>query len=320
MSQFKLFMISAMYENGGNTTHRLLDGHPELFAYPFESQVGTNLVSDYLSSYVPFKYRWPEFSLEGTPEQDYELIFDEEMKVLLRTPERSKFKNCGLKINEKERIARFVELAKSGPRSRARLVEAFFRSTFDTWTNFNRKGSEHIYLGYNPVQVFDTEKIFADFPNAHVIHVVRNPYSGYSDTKKRPYPLSLARYTWTWNLNQHMALTYAEKYPKQFHIIRFEDIVADTKGALSRLCGQLGIAWSDTCLAPSWNSTVLREVYPWGTIRVPTPDVNVATMNELSESEKAEITRLSIVMQRVLGYDKFCASQGKVVARFALAA
>jgi hypothetical protein len=66
MSQFKLIMISAMYENGGNTTHRLLDGHPELFAYPFESQVGTNLVSDYLSSYVPFKYRWPEFSLEGT--------------------------------------------------------------------------------------------------------------------------------------------------------------------------------------------------------------------------------------------------------------
>jgi hypothetical protein len=320
MAPFKLIMISAMYENGGNTTHRLLDGHPELFAYPFESQVGTNLVMDYLTSYVPFKYRWPEFSLSGTVEQDYELIFDEEMKVLLRTPERSKFKSCGLKIDEKARIARFVEIMKSKPRSRAHLAEAFFRSTFDTWTNFNAKGKEHIYLGYNPVQVFDTEKILADFPDGHVIHVVRNPYSGYSDTKKRPYPLSLVRYTWTWNLCQHMALTYAEKYPHNFHIVRFEDIVADRKGTMARLCSKVNIAWSDTCNAPSWNGEELKQVYPWGTIRIPTPEVNVATMNELSESEKAEITRLSIVMQRIIGYEKFAATAGKVIGGLALAA
>jgi len=41
-------MISAMYENGGNTTQRLFDGHPELFVYPFESQIGTRLVNDHL--------------------------------------------------------------------------------------------------------------------------------------------------------------------------------------------------------------------------------------------------------------------------------
>jgi len=320
MTPFKLIMISAMYENGGNTTHRLLDGHPELYVYPFESQVGTNLVADYLSSYVPFKYRWPEFSLSGTPEQDYELIFDEEMKVLLRTPERSKFKNCGLKLNEKDRAARFVEIVKAKGRSRATLVEAFYRSTFDTWTNFNKKGQEHVYVGYNPVQGFDTEKIFADFPDAHVIQVVRNPYSGYSDTKKRPYPLSLARYTWTWNLSQHHALTYAEKYPANFHIVRFEDIVADRKGTMGRLCQKLGIGWSDSCLQPTWNGNALKEVYPWGTIRIPTPEANVATMNELSEAEKAEVTRLSIVMQRVLGYETFAATHGKVVGRLPLAA
>jgi hypothetical protein len=115
-------------------------------------------------------------------------------------------------------------------------------------------------------------------------------------------------------------LTYAEKYPKQFHIVRFEDIVADVKGTMSRLCARLGIAYSDTCLAPSWNGTELKEVYPWGTIRIPTPEVNVATMNELSESEKAEVTRLSIVMQRALGYEKFAATAGKSVGGLSLAA
>ena len=32
----RIIMLSAMYENGGNTTHRMLDGHPELHAHPEE--------------------------------------------------------------------------------------------------------------------------------------------------------------------------------------------------------------------------------------------------------------------------------------------
>ena len=43
--KFNLLMLGAMYENGGNVHHRLLDGHPEMFVYPFESQLGTRLVS-----------------------------------------------------------------------------------------------------------------------------------------------------------------------------------------------------------------------------------------------------------------------------------
>jgi hypothetical protein len=307
MAQFNLIMISAMYENGGNTTHRMLDGHPELFTYPYESQLGTSLVSDYLTSYVPFKYRWPEFPLSGHAAQDYELIFDEEMKVRLRTPHRSKFKHADMRLDEAERRESFVKHTQGKPRTRANLVEAFFRCSFDAWKNLNTSGREKAYLGYSPVMCLDTEKIFEDFPHAHVLHVVRNPYSGYSDTKKRPFPLSLPRYTWTWNLCQHMALTYAERYPKNFHILRFEDLVADPRAALSRVCRQLGLSWSDTCLHPSWNGVALKEVYPWGTIRVPTPAVNVATMNQLGDDEKADIKSLSIVMQRALGYENFWA-------------
>ena len=54
-SEFRLLMLGAMYENGGNTTHRFLDGHPGLLVYPFESQIGTRLVGDALSSMFPVK-------------------------------------------------------------------------------------------------------------------------------------------------------------------------------------------------------------------------------------------------------------------------
>ena len=60
-NKLKLIMISAMYENGGNTTHRLLDGHPQLYVYPFESQLGSKLVRDHFETTFPQKYRWPVF-------------------------------------------------------------------------------------------------------------------------------------------------------------------------------------------------------------------------------------------------------------------
>ena len=60
---------------------------------------------------------------------------------------------------------------------------------------------------------------------------------------------------------------------------------------MTKLCNGLGVSYSETCLYPSWNAQKLQEVYPWGTIRIPTPEVNVATMNQLSDSEKARSKR-----------------------------
>ncbi|MBN2446036.1 MAG: sulfotransferase [Phycisphaerae bacterium] len=305
MPPFKLIMISAMYENGGNTTHRMLDGHPEIFAYPYESQLGTRALNDWLLSTVPFKYRWPEFAMSGNPADDYEAFFDEEMKTRLRVPQRSKFKDADMDLDEADRKRLFVQFLADKPRTRANIVEAFFRSTFDAWKNFRRTGRETTYLGYSPVIVLDTERILADFPAGHVLHVVRNPWAGYADTRKRPFPLSLSRYTWTWNLCQHMALTFAERYPKNFHILRFEDMIANPTKVMTDLCAKLGLSASDAVFYPSWNGTKLEQVYPWGTIRTPTPAVNLATANELSAAEQAEIRSLASVMLKLMRYDDF---------------
>lgn len=305
-TKFNLIMISAMYENGGNTTHRMLDGHPELFVYPFESQLGTSLSSHFIQTLVPFRYCWPEFPLEGNVAADYEMFFDEELKTLARVPSRSKFKDADFKLDEAERKKLFIELMQGKERTRAHLVEAFYVSTFQSWVNYNRTGNEKAYVGYSPVIGLDAEKIFADMPHAQVLHVIRNPYSGYADTKKRPFPLSLKKYIWTWNIMQHMALTYSNMYPQNFHILRFEDLVADPKLAMTGLSEKLGISFSENLLSPSWNGAKMETVYPWGTIRTPTTEANMATMNELSAAEKAEIRSTSIVMLKQLGYDHLC--------------
>ncbi len=302
MPDLSLIMLSAMYENGGNTTHRLLDGHPQLFVYPFESQMGTGQGNDHMTSMVPLRYRWSEFAMDGRPENDYEAFWDEEMKTLLRVPNRSKFKDADLRIDEAERKAAFAAFLQDRPRSRANIVAAFFHSTFTAWRNVQRTGREKYWVGYNPVQVLDFEKIVHDFPTGHILHVVRNPWSGYADTKKRPFPLSLGKYAWLWSQSQLAALTARDRYPNQVHVVRFEDIVADTKAALAPVLAKAGLEWSDACLSPSWNGQKLEQVYPWGTIRTPTPAANMATMDELSAVEKKEMASQVGVFGRLLGY------------------
>ena len=304
-SDFRLLMISAMYENGGNTTHRLLDGHPQLFVYPFESQLGTRLVNDHLASLFPVKYRWPVFALDATPAQDYDAIIDEECRVRARTPHVSKFRHVAFDFSDDDRRARYEGYMRQTARSRAHNVAAFFRATFDAWKNRARTGQEVVCVGYSPNIVVDADKILTDLPGAHVLHVVRNPWSAYADTKRRPVPLPLAQYMFAWTVNQYHALVFREQFPDRVQIVRAEDVMADPCRTLGAVCERLGFEPTESLRRPSWNGTPLDEVFPWGTIRTPTPEANLATARELSEREVADIRTLAGPYLEVFDYKRF---------------
>ena len=284
-----LLMLGAMYENGGNTTHRFLDGHPELAVYPYESQLGTRLVNDQLSSMFPAKYRWPVFALHATPGEDYHAIIDEEAKVRSRTPSVSKFRHRPFEMSDDERRDRYVAILEGRGRDRATNVSAFFAATFAAWKDRHRTGREAFYVGYSPILVVDAETILREMPTAHFMHVVRNPWSAYADTKKRPLPLTLAQYLTAWAMNQQCALIARQLFPRRLHIVRFEDVVADPQGTLGEVCRALGVEQAQSLDTPSWNGTPLSEVYPWGTIRQPTPDANLDTARELSGAEVDDV-------------------------------
>ena len=303
--RFRLVMIGAMYENGGNTTHRFLDGHPQMFVYPFESQIGTSLVHDAMSSIFPLKYRWPTFALHATPHGDYKAIIDEEGKVRARTPQVSKFRHEPFEMNDDERCAVYERIIGEIGRSRPNNVEAFFRATFEAWRDYRRTGREEVYVGYSPIIGVDADKILTDMPDAHVVHVVRNPWSAYADTKKRAVPLSIEHYTLGWTLNQYYALLFEQKFPGRMHVVRIEDVLADPQRRLGALCEKLGLEAADTLQYPSWNGKRLEQVYPWGTIRTPTPAANKATAEELDAAERAEIRARTSQYLEHFGYTDF---------------
>jgi hypothetical protein len=77
------------------------------------------------------------------------------------------------------------------------------------------------------------------------------------------------------------------------HIVRLEDVLANSRGALGAICAALGLDTADTLGAPSWNGVKLDEVYPWGTIRRASPQANRATADELSPQERADVESLA---------------------------
>jgi len=302
---FHFVMISAMYENGGNTTQRLLDGHPELFSYPFESQPGTKYVLDHFTSMFPVKYRWPVFPLSAEVEQDYETIIDEECKVRIKTPQSSKFRDYPMQLDDKERKAAFVRHMQGKPRTRGNLVEAFFRASAEAWKDAMRSGREWVHVGYSPIIGVDADKIVKDLDHGHVLHIVRNPWSAYADTKKRALPLSLAHYIAGWCINQQAALTYSELHPGRVHVLRFEDIVVDPVRVLGDFLHKLGVQPNASLAKATWNGKALDQVYPWGTIRTPSTDANRSTAAELSREERNEIHCRTNSLLSALGYESF---------------
>ncbi len=184
-------------------------------------------------------------------------------------------------------------------------MAAFFRATFDAWKDRRRTGRESVYVGYSPIITVDAETILTDLPQAHVLHVVRNPWSAYADTKKRPAPLGLADYMLGWTLNQYFALLGREKYPERVHIVRAEDVMADPYGTLAAVLEKLGVAPAESLRQPTWNGTVLQEIYPWGTIRKANPKANKATAEELSGCERQEIRRRAEHYLEVFDYKSF---------------
>ncbi len=304
-SDFRFLMISAMYENGGNTCHRFLDGHPQMFVYPFESQVGTRLVMDALSSMYPVKYRWPTFALEASPFEDYKAIIDEEGKVRSRTPNVSKFRHMPFDMNDDNRCEIYQQHVKKTGRSRGNNMAAFFRATFDAWKDYKRTGQQTVYVGYSPIIVVDALKILGDLPEAHVLQIVRNPWSAYADTKKRPVPLSVNHYMLGWTINQYHALLAKQKYPDRMHIVRTEDMMANPRKALGAVCEKLGLESPASLETPSWNGNPLEEVYPWGTIRKANPQANKATAEELNATERDQVRALAWQYLDVFDYKNF---------------
>ena len=186
------------------------------------------------------------------------------------------------------------------------LVEAFFVATFRAWANYNRSGNNRIYVGYCPAIGIDSERMIKDFPEIKIVHIVRNPFSAYANTKMRPFPFSLERYALTWNIYHHTVSVLEQKYSGNIKIFRFEDIVDSTEETMMKMSDFIGIQYNKTMLYPSFNSTdISKNISPWGAVEKSTSAYNIEVAKSLSKEEISELISYTANLLNLFGYDGF---------------
>lgn len=306
MSKFKLVMVSAGFEHGGNVTHRHLDGHSQLLVYPFESQLGNRDFKDFLSSIERVQYRYPEFPEGLSADELYEQIIDEEMKTFLRKRNGSKFREANLILDESKRKSEFIKYLSDKPRNRKNIIEAFFVSTFSCWENYYIKDRvDKIYVGYSPAIGIDSYRMINDFPEMKIIHIVRNPFSAYRDTKRRPFPQDIRKYLITWNIYHSTVNMYANMFPNNVKIFKYEDLVENKRSFMEQVSSFIGTDFEESMLYPSWNGIELKDdIAPWGTVLKSNKNYNYRIIEDLSEEEKIIIRDATLPLATHFGYNK----------------
>ena len=280
---FRLVLISAWNDSGGGFLHRLFDGHPECFVYPFELQLGTALLHDGFESWFRPKYRWPILPEDlgaASPEQLFELFLDDEVKGCLRGRAASKFREFDLELSMEAWRTQFAARLGAAPRTPERVIAAYVGGLFAAWRNRRGSGRERIYLGHCPTIVLDADRLLVDCPEARLIHVVRRPTSGFVDMRRRVPDMEVASYSRKWSLINMLGFYFAEKYPARMTTVRLDRLIEQQAAELGRLCAWLGLGYDAVLEGPTWNREPLAHLWPFGGV----PVVSAAHERECEDS------------------------------------
>ena len=280
---FRLVLISAWNDSGGGFLHRLFDGHPECFVYPFELQLGTALLHDGFESWFRPKYRWPILPEDlgaASPEQLFELFLDDEVKGYLRGRAASKFREFDLELSMEAWRTQFAARLGAAPRTPERVIAAYVGGLFAAWRNRRGSGRERIYLGHCPTIVLDADRLLVDCPEARLIHVVRRPTSGFVDMRRRVPDVEVASYCRKWSLINMLGFYFAEKYPARMTTVRLDRLIEQQAAELGRLCAWLGLGYDAVLEGPTWNREPLAHLWPFGGV----PVVSAAHERECEDS------------------------------------
>ena len=92
--------------------------------------------------------------------------------------------------------------------------------------------------------------VFAEFPDARIIHTVRDPRDRYASVSRR-HGRKITRVgatTGRWLMSMRASRRNLERYPDRCLIVRYEDFARDPEGTTQRLCAFIGEDYSPDML------------------------------------------------------------------------
>lgn len=294
----RLVEISAWNDSGGGFLNRLLDGHPELQSWPYELLLGTEDrdADEFGDDWFRRRFRWPR--LGDLSRQDGATLFDRipdtELKAVLRDPAGAKHRDYVVEVDMGEwQKAVSDGWKKTAPKTQAAFLKLYISEFFRLWRGRPVAEGGRV-LAHCPVAILDAPEIWSDFPDAQIVHVVRDPCAGYADMRRRHPDLAAETYAAKWQVVNGFAATLARKYPQKVRIVHLSDLLSNRTATLKALCEWMGIGFSDEILEPTWNGCHLEAnaMGPFGGV----PHVAADREQELAEdsepSDRESLERL----------------------------
>lgn len=226
-------------KSGTSMFLNLFDGHPEITAYPIDLNV--------LYGYYP-QYVREELPVDKRRSRLDRVIFDDlyQFSELVKTLDIERMRQQFHKLTKGDSLDCMKSIISAQIQS--------FRIAHDLPSN------KMIMVKETSVEIYASE-IFDWFPNAQMIHLVRDPRDNYAAILaglKRYEAFSDTARSLLMSVVERVRLGFlsgeinSRKFgPEKYRILRFEDLVKDTHGSLEKLISWLGVAMSSSLLRPT---------------------------------------------------------------------
>jgi hypothetical protein len=301
----QLIEISALNDSGGGFLHRLFDGHPQLDVWPFELLLGNDSVSPdgFSPDWFRGRFRWPR--LTGLSAENGATLFnqisDSELKHVLTDPDNARHRGFAVPVSLdawRDRVA--AAWLASHEHSQSRFVSIYVQAFFE----LARQDYEPAVavLGHCPTIVLDAEQLWADFPTAKMLHVIRSPIAGFVDMCQRHKQLSPTDYAKKWSLINGMAATIAVKYPERIRLLTLDMLVSDRAATMVELCAWLGLNAPEILQTPTWSGIALdpQNMGPFGGVPSVRAGRDAQLIETMATSTAEPITRLTAGTRQLL--------------------
>lgn len=216
---------------GTSLLRGILDSHRQLVAYPEETgffrrylpkaqgktpEEKLALSDQYLTHIFEWNRARPPEHQKGFPDRDYSHIPVEAVRNAQRLLVAERFQHEGDMLSAA--ILAYGEAAGCLSSGSRRWVEK------------------------TPYNEYYAKQIFAWWPDARCVHLVRDPRDNYLSYHRKHKDWTPQIFASSWRRSTHAGMTNQENYgSRQYLLIRYEDFIEDVEGMISELCSFLSI-------------------------------------------------------------------------------
>jgi len=281
-----LVLVSAWNDSGGGFLTRLLDGHLRLRGWPFELLLGTSGYRDNAASLIHDRYRWPLFDLSADRETWFDAISDNELKTVLAGNAPALFDAYRLDTSLAAWKAAFLAWPMPAKPERRDIIAGYI----DSWFAIDgTKLAADRVLGHCPSLIVDAKAILADFPDAKLVHVVRDPVAGLGDFRRRHPQFAARDFAARWTLVNGAALEARARHPDAVMVVRYEKLRDDRERELKRVLDFLELPFEAATLTPTWRGAPLAEMGPFGGVAAASPSYDADMRGTVSDSDRDQL-------------------------------